>query len=277
MAKYSMPAFANVVILAAGMSAVGSAQQKPLPTPVLVELFTSEGCSSCPPADALLQQLDRWQPVGGVQLIVLSEHVDYWNHDGWTDPYSSHFFTERQNAYSEHFRLATVYTPQMVVDGTREFTGNDGRLALQACQNAGGFRKLPVRVSLISSEKTSPEKISPEKRAQENPATLTAHIEADPLDESYKLKQADIYVVVALNSADSQVAAGENKGRHLNHVAVVQSLTKVGIVKKGKSFAQDVRLKLEPRTDPGRLRIIAFVQESGQGQVLGAALQRVTK
>jgi hypothetical protein len=160
----------------------------------------------------------------------------------------------------------------MVVDGNREFLGSDGRLALQACQKAAGFRKLPVRISLISPEKTSPE-----KTAQENAAALRAHIEADALDESYKFKQADIYVVVALNSTESQVAGGENKGRHLNHVAVVQSITRIGSVKKGKSFAQDVSLKLEPRTDPGRVRVIAFVQESGQGQVLGAALQRAGK
>jgi hypothetical protein len=277
MSKRFTHVFAIAVLLAACRALTASAAAQVSLAPVLVELFTSEGCSSCPPADALLQQLDRWQPVAGGQLIVLSEHVDYWNHDGWTDPYSSHFFTERQNAYSEHFRLATVYTPQMVVDGNREFTGNDGRLALQACQKAAGFRKLPIRVTLISPEKISPEKISSPKTSKENPATLRAHIEADALDESYKFKQADVYVVVALNSADSQVAAGENKGRHLNHVAVVQSLTKVGSVKKGKGFAQDVRLKLDARTDPGRLRVIAFVQESGQGQVLGAALQRVTK
>jgi hypothetical protein len=261
------------VLLAACLFAAGSdVAQQASPAPVLVELFTSEGCSSCPPADALLQQLERWQPVAGAQLIVLSEHVDYWNHDGWKDPYSSHFFTERQNAYSDHFRLATVYTPQMVVDGNREFLGSDGRLALQACQKAAGFRKLPIHVSLISQEK-----ISPEKTSQESPAALRAHVEADALDESYKFKQADIYVVVALNSTESQVAGGENKGRHLNHVAVVQSFTKIGSVKKGKSFAQDVSLKLEPRTDPGRVRVIAFVQESGQGQVLGATLQRVGK
>ena len=230
--------------------------------PIVVELFTSEGCSSCPPADALLQQLDRWQPVAGAQLIVLSEHVDYWDHGGWSDPHSSHLLTERQNAYSEHFKLATVYTPQMVVDGNREFLGSDGRLALQACQKAAGVRKIPIRISLVSHD---------------NPVGLQAHVEADALDESYNFKQADIYVVVALNSTESQVAGGENKGRHLNHVAVVQSLTKVGSVKQGKPFAQDVHLKLDPRTDTGRVRIIAFVQQTGPGQIVGAALQRVAK
>src|SRR2546430_16007885 len=263
MAKHLLPGSAIAVFLATCtfVSASDVAHPAP-PAAVLVELFTCEGCSSCPPADALLQQLDRWQPVAGSQLTVLSEHVDYWDHGGWSDPHSSHLLTERQNAYSEHFKLATVYTPQMVVDGNREFLGSDGRLALQACQKAAGFRKIPIRISSVSHE---------------NPVTLKAHVEADALDESYKFKQADIYIVVALNSAESQVAGGENKGRHLSHVAVVQSLTKIGSVKKGKSFARDVSLKLEPRTDPGRVRVIAFVQESGQGQVLGAALQRVAK
>ncbi|HZQ70668.1 MAG TPA: DUF1223 domain-containing protein [Terriglobales bacterium] len=228
-------------------------------TPVLVELFTSEGCSSCPPADRLLQDLDR-QPVAGADLIVLSEHVDYWNHIGWKDPYSSAFFSQRQSAYSDHFSLNGVYTPQMVVDGAAEFVGNDSRRANQECKQASTAPKIPVRISAIALDGGG----------------LRAHIEADALPQSQS-KNADVYAVVALNHAESQVSAGENSGRRLTHVAVVQSLTRLGALDKNKGFAQDVQLKLNPKVDTSNLRVIAFVQESGPGKVLGAALERVQK
>jgi hypothetical protein len=236
------------------------ASQPSAPSPVLVELFTSEGCSSCPPADALLQQLDRTQPVAGAQLIVLSEHVDYWNHIGWTDPYSSRFFSDRQSAYSNHFGLSSVYTPQMVVDGTTEFVGNDSHLATQAAQKALAQQKVPIRISDVSLD---------------TPNLLRAHVETGALPDASKARKADVYLVVALNHAESQVLRGENGGRRLTHVGVVQSLTKIGSLETGRPFAQDVRVKLESKTDLTNLRVIAFVQQAGQRQVLGAALERV--
>src|ERR1700733_11174064 len=95
------------------------------PTPVLVELFMSEGCSDCPPADALLQRLDETQFVSGAFAIVLSEHVTYWNHLGWRDPFSFDDMDFRQKEYGERFNLESIYTPQAVIDGTTQLVGNN--------------------------------------------------------------------------------------------------------------------------------------------------------
>jgi len=226
--------------------------------PVLIELFTSEGCSSCPPADRLLIDLDRSQPVPGADLIVLSEHVDYWNSLGWQDPWSSAFFSQRQSAYSDRFGLSSVYTPQMVVNGEAEASGNDWSRAKQECQKALSEQKVPVRISGVSVDGSG----------------LRAHVETDALPES--VKKADLYMVIALDRTESQVRAGENSGRKLSHVSVVESMTKVGSVSRGKNFAQDVQLKLNSK-DQGNLRVIAFLQEPGPGKVVGAALAHLQR
>src|SRR5580693_5506756 len=112
--------------------------------PVVIELFTSEGCSSCPPADTLLQQLELQQPVAGAEIIALEEHVDYWNHDGWTDPYSSAEWTQRQVDYVTHFKDKEPYTPQQIVDGQVEMTGGQEQKTAQAIQQAAAQPKTEI-------------------------------------------------------------------------------------------------------------------------------------
>jgi hypothetical protein len=226
--------------------------------PVLVELFTSEGCSSCPPADALLEKMDTSQPIPGAQLIVLSEHVDYWDHDGWKDPNSSSALTERQVEYARVLGLKTTYTPQIIVDGTSEMRANNPEQVKKVFQEATAAPKLAVRIGEVNSDAS-------------NPAILRTRIEADGNSEK---RNADIYVAVALDRVESQVLHGENSGRHLTHVAVVTQLTKVGKLAKGKTFDETVQLKLKPGTDPKNVRIVAFVQEPGPGRLLGVALRK---
>jgi hypothetical protein len=226
-------------------------------TPVLVELFTSEGCSSCPPADALLERLDRSQPVNGAELIVLSEHVDYWNDIGWKDPFSSHEYSERQSAYAAQFGRGNIYTPQMVVDGHFEFVGSDERRATQAIENATKVRK--TRVTISSS-------LSDEK-------TITLHIEVGPLPSSATAEAASVFLAIADNADESQVSRGENAGRTLKHVAVLRNLMRIGAVDRTTGFSRDMKVDLNAK-NRRNLRIAVIVQEASAGRVWGASLAR---
>lgn len=227
--------------------------------PVLVELFTSEGCSSCPPADALLERLDQSQTLSGAQLIVLSEHVDYWDGIGWRDPYSSHEYSQRQSAYAAQFGLGTVYTPQMVVDGHFEFVGSDKRRAGQAIKEAAQFPKARVHLSLGSSD---------------DMATVV-HVEAGPLPSGTGPQSAGVFLALADNSDQSQISGGENAGRTLRHVAVLRKLTRIGTVEVSAEFSRDINLGLKSKNH-GNQRIVVIVQEPEVGKVLGVGLTRLS-
>ncbi len=250
-----------IAVFCAWSSVTGSGQTSPAtpgagPHPILVELFTSEGCSSCPPADEFVQKLDALQPVDGAQLIVLSEHVTYWDHDGWKDANSFPALTDRQSAYVHAMGLPTPYTPQVIVDGAKEMHINDAQQVEKLFQQAVTTPKTPVRISAVSMD-------------QGTPGLLRTHIETEV---NTSKSNADVFVAIALDHVDSQVLRGENGGKRLTHVAVVQQITKVGKLQKGKTFAEDVQLKIKPGIELSRIRVVAFIQEPGPGQLLGAAL-----
>jgi hypothetical protein len=228
-------------------------------TPVLIELFTSEGCSSCPPADALLERLDRSQPVPTADLVVLSEHVDYWNDIRWKDPYSSPAFSIRQGDYARRFHLDGPYTPQMVVDGNMELVGSDERRAIQVIQGAAKVAKLPVSVSSLRLEAAN---------------TLALHVEVGPPFSSAKPTAGRVWIALADDSDQSSVRGGENKGRVLKHVAVLRALTQVGTIDSG-AFSKDVRVNTE-NANLQNLRVVAIVQETPAGRVLGLGSARLS-
>lgn len=217
----------------------------PAETPVIVELFTSEGCSSCPPADRLLATLESQQPVAGVRVIALSEHVDYWDRLGWRDPFSSPQFTGRQQEYSQLFRDSGPYTPEMVVDGVTGFVGNQSADALKAIAQAGRSAKSLVRVTAGSG------KIS---------------IRADGAKHA-----AEVVVAITERNLLSNVARGENAGRKLTHTAVVRWLRVVGKTKPGEPFALEVNAMADKSWKPENLQAVVFLQEESSRKVLGAA------
>ncbi|MBO0910721.1 MAG: DUF1223 domain-containing protein [Acidobacteria bacterium] len=246
----------SAALLASLVAASGVARSSTADrTPVLVELFTSEGCSSCPAADALLGTLDSTQPFRDAQLIVLEEHVDYWDDLGWRDPFSSHALTERQSEYVSKLHLETgPYTPQMVVDGSEAFVGSNRTRAARAFERAARWPKVTMEISSLDRER----------------GKLFARISTAAVPQ-----EAELFVAVALDRAQSQVLRGENGGRQLRHVAVVRRLSNVGRLKKGESFSKDVTIDLAFSGQGEAERIVAFLAEAGSGRVLGAREARV--
>jgi len=207
----------------------------------------------------MLEKLDTYQPIPGAQLVVLSEHVNYWDHDGWKDPNSSQALTDRQSSYESALGEETSFTPQIIIDGTQQMRLDERQeQIIRQFQKAAADPKLTVRISELAIDGA-------------NPPTLHAHIETDRNSGKHN---AEVYVAIALNRVESQVLRGENGGKHLVHVAVVQELTRAGKLLKGKIFAQDVSVRLKPGTDLKNVRIVAFVQESGPGKVVGAAMRK---
>jgi hypothetical protein len=227
-------------------------------TAVLVELFTSEGCSSCPPADRLLIELQEQQPAVGIEIIALGEHVDYWDGLGWRDRFSSAELTGRQQDYSRHFGQNRIYTPQMVVDGAEEFIGSDKRQAQQAIQRAAARAKAHLRIEPDPSP------------GDASIARWTIHVNSLPPKSPARV---DVYVAVTESGLSNQVSKGENRGRRLPHTSVVRVLQKIGEMdtRRATSYEHPVELPLDSSWNRKNLRLAAFVQEPNAGRVLGAA------
>lgn len=216
--------------------------------PVVVELFTSEGCSSCPAADAVLRELETTQPVPGVEVIALGEHVDYWNRLGWADPFSAAQFTQRQQAYAAGFKEGN-YTPQAVVNGRYELVGSRRQELTQAIAEAAQAPRATVVL------------------ARSTPGTLEVRVRDLPAGT----RAAQVALALTESNLATQVGRGENAGRLLRHAAVVRSFRVLGMVGADGTFSGTVPLALDPSWQPAHLRAVALVQAAGSRYVVGAA------
>lgn len=214
----------------------------------VVELFTSQGCSSCPPADRLLSKLLKEEASSDRQVYFLSFHVDYWNYIGWKDPFSSRMYTERQYAYSRAFEQGSVYTPQMVVNGKTFFVGSseaEARNAIKTALSQGAATRLELG---------------------EVSTTLTKTECSFTLGQA--LEDAQLVAVVVEKNISTPVSRGENSGRTLAHDQVVRAyqVQDLGKLNQGK-----VSLSLPEGLKPEQAEIIAFVQKKGSREIMAAA------
>jgi len=241
---------AVLLVLAAQTAPLNSAR-----VPVLVELFTSEGCSSCPAADAHLARLQREQPVAGAEIIPIALHVDYFDHAGWKDAFSSPAFSDRQQEYSRIFGANSVYTPQVVVNGRDAVVGTENALVEQAIASAA--RRTPMALKVMAHQTGD--------RLQ-----LQITAPAAPRDG----EAIAILAAITQDGLSSNVTRGENSGRQLHHVAVARALERIDVLGRN---ARAIRHSIPIRDAWGGsgLKAVVWLQGRKSGQVYGASVEAV--
>ena len=225
---------------------------------VLVELFTSEGCSTCPPADKLLSELDHNQAIKGVLVIAMSEHVDYWDRLGWKDPFSSAQFTQRQREYAQALHFEDIYTPQMIVDGRTGFVGSKGKTALEAIAEAARTPKAIVRLAIKESASNS----------------IKVSVQVESVADAAPGDTVDVMLAIAESGLSNKVSRGENSGRELGHSSVVRKLIKIGKF-DGQSFSAEPSVNLDRAWKRQQIKAVVFVQLRTSRRVLGAAQTKI--
>jgi hypothetical protein len=223
---------------------------------VVVELFTSEGCSSCPPADALLKTFSERQSVPDVEVIALEEHVDYWDHLGWKDPFSSSQFTERQTDYSHLLKDGGVYTPQLVIDGQTVVVGGRSSEAAEAIQKAAAQPKADIQLTPSAGG-------PPEKTAYDIKITNLAALP--------QAGDIELWIAVTEKNLQNDVKAGENSGSRLQHAAVVRSIWKLNSFRGPADYISHTTVKLQKTWQRENLAIVAFAVEKKSHKIVGAS------
>ncbi|MCD9187922.1 MAG: DUF1223 domain-containing protein [Pyrinomonadaceae bacterium] len=215
---------------------------------VLVELFTSEGCSSCPPADKNLSFIEKEQPYMQAEVVTLAFHVDYWDYIGWKDVFASPLFTKRQEIYSQKLKLDSTYTPQMIVDGKTQFVGSDAGKAANAIVNAAKDEK--AKVEILPENNKFRIKIS----------------------DIPKHENATVYLAISENNLASSVKNGENSGRKLEHSSVVRELKAIGnIAPEQSGFENESVVEISKNWKKEDVKLVVFVQENESRKIIGVS------
>ncbi len=227
-------------------------------SPVVLELFTSQGCSSCPAAERVLSLLGRDESLK-LNIVPLAFHVDYWNEGGWVDPFSAPEWTTRQEMYRAAFGIEGPYTPQLVVNGKTQFNGGDRRRALEAI--ADDLRARPPGLVRLTARRDADSAI--------------IGVEAE-IDEELPARRLALLVALFESGIVTAVGGGENGGRSLENDFVVRRLEtafslepKAGARKEG-----ELTLEIERGWNARRLGVAAFLQDPTSMRIYGAAAPR---
>ena len=210
----------------------------------VVELFTSEGCSSCPPADAVVAKIEKES--AGKPIYILAFHVDYWNRLGWKDGFSSAAYSQRQNQYAHWLNLSSVYTPQVVVNGRTEFVGSEEGTLRNAIKT--NLAKNAVAQIGLSDIKIDQNKVELQYQTQGKTANSV------------------LLLAVVQKSALTKVERGENSGRTLSHVQIVRGIESISL----KGDKGSASIELQKGFDARGSEVIAFVQNTADGEITGA-------